>query len=277
MAVVLAALTSDPNLLPCELHRLQPFVDLSELPARSASGLAWYAGDDLLQRRFPAEAPPRSTRELLDGETSDAMLFHSRAISASASIEENTQPYKFRRWVFAHDGTVQVWSRVRMSAMAALPEHLARGIRGDLDSEVLFALFLKELRDTGRTDDVRLEPEVAAKLLLKAGSVMEKLARDEGAQEPSGLSMVATNGRMLIAARCGPPQLFYKLLEGTNRCERCGIDERTKESDSRVPSHRRVRTVVVTTDPGPENGWLPLEQGEALAVDLKLNGKKVRA
>jgi glutamine amidotransferase len=277
MSVVLAALTSDPNLLPCELHRLEKFVNFAAVAARSASGLAWFSQDDVLQRRFPAEAPPRSPRDLMDGETSDAVLFHSRPISATASLEENTQPFKFRRWLFAHDGEVQAWSRVRMSAIAALPEHLQRGIRGDSDSEVLFALFLKELRDTGRTDDVRLEPELAAKLLLKAGAVMERLTRDAGATEPSGLSMVATNGRMLLAARAGPTPLFYKLLEGTKVCERCGIDETTKDSDSRVPSHRRVRTVVVTTAPGPENGWLPLEQGEALAVDLKLNGKKVRA
>lgn len=277
MSVVLAALTSDPNLLPCELHRLAPFVNLRAVAARSASGLAWFSQEAVLQRRFPAESPPATTRDLMDSETSDAVLFHSRPISAHASLEENIQPFKFRRWVFAHDGDVRAWSRVRMSAVAALPEHLQRGIRGDTDSEVLFALFLKELRDTGRTDDPRLEPELAAKLLLQTGSVMERLARDAGATEPSGLSMVATNGRMLVAACGGPSPLFYKLLEGQTRCDRCGIDEKTKESDSRVPSHRRVRTVVVTTAPGPENGWLALEQGEALAVDLKLNGKKVRA
>lgn len=213
----------------------------------------------------------------MNGETSDAALFHARAADASASLDHNTQPYRFRRWIFAHDGEVPLWSKVRMSALAALPEHLQRVVRGELASEVLFALFLKGLRDLGRTDDARLEPELTAKLLLQSGAVLDRLVREAGATEASGLSMVATNGRMLVAARGGPAPLFYKLLEGSPQCDRCGLDETAADSDSRVPAHRRVRTVFVTTTPVAANGWLSLEQGEALAVDQNLKGKKVRA
>ncbi|MFL5320350.1 MAG: class II glutamine amidotransferase [Myxococcaceae bacterium] len=276
MSALFAIFTSDPNLLGCELHRSSDQVKLSEGGAKSAAGLGWYSPEDVLVRRFPAEAPPTSAKELLSNEPSDAMVFHSGAISGSASLEDNTQPFRFRRWLFAHAGKVESWGKSRLAAVAALPEYLQRGLRGDLDSEVLFALFLKELRDLGRTDDSRLEPEVAAKLLLSTGHVMQNLAAEAGATERSALNMVATNGRMLLAARLGPVPLFYKLLEGSRLCERCGLTDRTPESNSLVGAHKRVRSVLVSSSPVSASGWIQLEDGEALAVDSKLNGKKIR-
>lgn len=270
-------LTSDPNLLLCELHRADGHVALGSAQGPAAAGVGWYTPEELLLRRFPVEQPPVKASELLgERDASDALIFHRRDLPRGMSLEENAQPFRFRQWLFAHDGEVSGWSRARMAVLAALPDHLQRNLRGDTDSEAIFALFLKELREVGRTDDPRLEPELAATLLLKAGNVMQKLSRDAGGTEAATLNMVATNGRMLLAARLGPKPLFYKPFEGMRECGRCQLTERTPEGTSTLGAHRRLRSLVVSSSPLAAASWLSLEDGEALAVDARLNGRKVR-
>ncbi|MCY1015127.1 class II glutamine amidotransferase [Pyxidicoccus sp. MSG2] len=272
MSVVLAALTSDPNLLRCELHRLSSQVLLQGEPRSNAVGVGAYAQDEVLLRRFASDGE-LSLDSLAPPHESEALLFHGGRLPVGLSLEDNTQPFRARRWLFAHQGAINGFAQLRATLMDSLPEHLQRQVRGATDSELLFALFLRHLRDVGRTDDPRLEASLAGHLLADTAREVAKAGVDAGITRTSTLNLVATNGSLLVACRFGEEPLFYTRLEGSAECELCGVTPGTPETQPAVGAHRRRRTVVVASHVKRTAGWVELVQGTTLAVGPDLQVK----
>jgi predicted glutamine amidotransferase len=269
MSVALAVLTSDPNLVRCELHRLEGQVALQGEGRSNAVGIGAYAQDDVLLRRFPSDAK-LPLESLAPPHESEALLFHARRLPVGLSLEENTQPFRSRRWLFAHQGSLQDFTRIRAGLLAEVPDFLRRQIRGETDSEVAFALFLKRLWEAGRADDPRLEAEVAGRLLADTARSLSQASARTGAAHTSTVNLLATNGFILVATRLGSQPLYYTRLEGTDRCEVCGITPSTPESQPGVAAHRRRRSVVVATHVKRPVGWVELTEGTTLAVEADL-------
>ena len=267
MARVFAVYTSDPNLMRCELRRLGDQVGQTAGDPANAVGMGSYSCRTRCScsgTRTRPSLPPLAS--VWAGPESDAFLYHSQRLPLGLSLEENTQPFRFRSWLFAHTGHVEAFDRLRTRLLSSLPEFLQRQIRGDTPSEAAFALFLKHLRDTGRTDDVQLPAPLAAQAAgqdrLRA---LEQLSAEAGATGKSTLNFVATNGRLLIATRYGPEPLYYALYEGLEHCERCG-----KQADGRWLDHRMHRTVAISSSITRPTGWIELPQAVALSVDARL-------
>ena len=259
-----AILTSDPMLVRCELDRVRPQLELDDKAL--VIGVGAYDDAVVLQRRYGAGVPRAELWEVPD---SDAVIFHAGSLKVGQSLEDNAQPFRFRQWLFAHLGQVDQAERVRDRLLAELPDFLQRSVRGATLAEVVFGVFLSELRTLGRTEDPNLEPAVAAQLLIKAARVVEQASAGAGGTQKSQQSLVATNGRLLVAARRGGP-LAYSLLEGEPSCKRCGLLGDGKDADPLVRDHRRKRSVVVATHPTRVDAWAAIPDGGAVAVDRKL-------
>ncbi|WP_223634485.1 class II glutamine amidotransferase [Corallococcus sp. EGB] len=269
MSAILAALSSDPNLLRCELHRLTGKVVLRSEARANALGVGTYAQEEVLLRRL---APDRDLTldDLAPPHESEAVLFHAGRLPPGLSPEENTQPFRARHWLFAHQGPLPDFEPLRALLLQRVPEHLQRQVRGSTDSELLFALFLTNLRKLGRTDDPRLEPGVAGRVLRDTVREVEAALVQVGQVRTPPLNMVATNGAVLLATRRGEAPLYYTRLEGTGECSHCGVDTTTPETHPEVGAHRRRRTVVVASHVTRTNGWVELPQGTTLTVGADL-------
>ncbi len=196
MSVAFAVFTSDPNLLPCELFRLRDQISLSDGPA-TAVGCGTFAQEEVLLQRYPSGVlSSGSLFEAWDGIHSEALLYHATLLPTGTSLEEDTQPFRYHRWMFCHNGSIRDFPSIRSRLLSLIPEHLQRRLRGDTDSEVCFALFLKLLRDTNRTDDAQLEAALAAQLLCKTVRIVEQLSSEAGDSRVATLNFIATNGRM---------------------------------------------------------------------------------
>ncbi|HYO57196.1 class II glutamine amidotransferase [Archangium sp.] len=270
MSVALAVLTSDPNLVRCELHRLEGQVALQGEEGRSnAVGIGAYAQDDVLLRRFPRDAN-LTLKSLAPPHETEALLFHGRRLPVGLSLEENTQPFRSRRWLFTHQGSLQDFARIRAGLLDEVPDFLKRQIRGETDSEVAFAFFLKRLWETGHADDPRLQAEVVGRLLADTARALSAASARAGAARTSTVNLIATNGFILVATRLGGQPLHYTRLEGTDRCEVCGLTPDTPEMQPGVVAHRRRRSVVVATHLKRPAGWVELAEGTTLAVEADL-------
>lgn len=270
MSVALAVLTSDPNLVRCELHRLEGQVALQGEEGRSnAVGIGAYAQDDVLLRRFPRDAD-LTLESLAPRDETEVLLFHGRRLPVGLSLEENTQPFRSRRWLFVHPGSLEDFASIRAGLLDEVPDFLKRQIRGETDSEVAFALFLKRLWETGHADDPRLPAEVAGRLLADTARFLSKASAGAGAVRTSTVNLLATNGYILVATRLGGQPLYYTRLEGTDRCEVCGITPDMPDTQPGVVAHRRRRSVVVATHLKRPAGWVELTEGTTLTVESDL-------
>lgn len=271
MGALVAILQSDGNLLRCQLHRLQAHVRLQDGEQRpDAYGFGYYHAGNVLLGKRPTGAPATlALPDLVGRVDSEALLVHARRATVGKAKDENTHPFRWHRWLFAHDGMVEGWDRVKPKLVAALPDFLRRNVTGDTDSEHLFMYFLKVLKDEGVADDLDLEAQAAGRALARTVRQVEAWCRDVGEQRHSRLNLVATNGRILIATRRGGP-LFYALLEGIVPCALDEITLDTSESDPRVRPHRRVKAVCFATSLAAPNGFIEVPEGSVVAVGRTL-------
>lgn len=120
---------------------------------RDGWGVAWYAGPR--PHVFKSAGPLPEQKELLRRAARKAVgrsvLFHLRRASNPRGLpmarlrgRRNLQPFCFGRWTFAHNGTIPFPDET-----ARRLGTLRRRLRGLNDSEVLFWLIMKELRDRG--------------------------------------------------------------------------------------------------------------------------------
>lgn len=235
-------------------------------------GVGAYEDSVVLLKRYGSSVP---RIDLWEAPETDVVLMHSQPPTPATSLDENTQPFRLRQWLFAHAGEVDQADRVRDRLLKLLPDFLQRAVRGTTVSEAIFALYLAQLRDLGRMEDPQLQAPLAAQLMLKAARTVEQVSAEVGGTSKSKLCLAATNGRILVAARLGAEAIHYKLLEGDAVCERCELTGEGKDSEPAGRDHRRRRSVVVATRP-KNSGWLEVEDGQALAIDRKLSIQLVR-
>lgn len=271
MGALVAIHQSDPNLLRCQVARLDAHVALAD-PDRlpDAYGFGHYGGGSVLLGRRPTGAShPLGLAELVGPLASEALLVHARYATVGKAKDENTHPFRFRRWLFAHDGTVEAFDRVRPKLVAALPDFLRRNVNGETDSEHVFYWFLKLLKDGNHIDELDLDAGAAARALAGTVRQLEAWGREVGASRPSRLNLVATNGRIMVATRRGGP-LHYALLEGIVPCPLHAIDQATPESDPQLRPHRKVKAVAFATRLRSPNGFIEVPDGSVVAVSRSL-------
>jgi predicted glutamine amidotransferase len=270
MSLALAVLTSDPNLMRCELHRLEGQVSLESGEGRSnAVGIGACSQDDVLLRHFSPDAD-LSVGSLAPRHEAEAVLVHGQRLPVGLSLEESTQPFRSRHWLFAHAGRLEDFPRLRAGLLAEVPDFLRRQIHGETDSEVVFAHFLKRLWETGHADDPRLPAEVAGRVLADTARALSRASVDAGAARTSTVNLLATNGSLLVATRQGALPLYYTRLEGSDQCEVCALTPDSPASQPAVVAHRRQRSVAVATHLKRPTGWVELSEGQTLLVEADL-------
>lgn len=208
-----------------------------------------------LRERVGGEAARRLTRI-----RSHCLVGHVRWASNPLKLPRreliglpHTQPFTYRRWLFAHNGTLFIPKEVRAELGP-----LARQIKGNNDSEVLFYWLMKHLR--GR----KVMP--AIRRAVAGLHVIWKTCRKKYPlyKHPyHGLNWALTNGKILIAMCYVNPAGFGKARA------LCG---RGKPYYQLHYKHDSTGWVVASEplDHGP--GWKPMRHGSVLVANAR-NGR----
>lgn len=246
MSLLFGYMANDPGLLRSALLPCADLVRASECP--DGWGVGFFQGGEILLQRHPKPHPEgvdfyTRLREL----RTDNVVGHVRSATVGGQKNENTHPYRFRSWLFAHNGTIQRFREVEKRIVETIPEFLLRNIRGQTDSETVFHLFLAFLHDSGKLDDQTIQPKVAATALRSTVAFLDRLIG-----EPTDFNVVLTNGRLMLAARRGRPMLLHR---------QHGVKEAPPERVATLPErsgkpiwHEHLRSVLVVSDPNPAAG-----------------------
>jgi len=209
------AYAGDP--IPIELLVLRPRYSLidqslhAQLGATTTNGdgfgLGWY-GDVDTPGVYRSVHPAWNDRNLLElGRQVSSRLFlaHIRASTGTAVQETNTHPFRHGRWLFAHNGLVREFPKLRRDMLLAVDPPLIQSIEGSTDSELLFYLSLT----------FGLENEPVGALERTAGFV-EELGERHGVEHPLQMSAVVTDGARILAARYSSERQSRSLYFSTN-------------------------------------------------------------
>lgn len=178
-------------------------------------GIGWYDASGVQVRRgvMPAHAD-QSFVEAARQARSEIVVAHVRDASVGQVAEENTHPFVYGPWLFAHNGTVARFRRVakvRVGIEAHIHPAFRRALTGETDSERCFYVFLTQLAarlPAGRQpglQDIR-------RALAQTVSIVARIA-DPRAEKPSSLNLLVSNGKVLAACRHGRTLHFAQRLD----------------------------------------------------------------
>jgi len=269
MSRLFAVVINDPQRIACALHPTREV-----LVARSAPegwGLASYQGGEVLLMRHPKPLARELDffQQVRDLRT-DYVVGHVGEPGTQGKLE-NTQPFRFRSWVFAQSGGAQRLADARAGLLEHVPDFLRRNIRAQAAAEHLFHVVLAFLHDAGKLDDPNLRLADATAALRGAMLLAQRLTA--GAEpEATAMNVVLTNGRILLAARSGRP-LFVRQVSGIADCQLCGASlPEDSRRDRRRVSHEHVRAVLVASEPAKiaAEGWEEVPDATIVGVTRDL-------
>ncbi|HEX8953149.1 MAG TPA: class II glutamine amidotransferase, partial [Polyangia bacterium] len=179
MSRLFAYMGNDQDRVKCALYPARSLLvaDGAAKDAFDAWGLGFYQGGEvLLQRRPKPPTEPVDFYALVKELRTDVIIGHVRQGTVGKPKNENTHPFRFRSWLFAHHGTVPSFDGVRDELLRAIPDFLRRNIRGQTDSEHLFHVMLAFLHDAGKLDDMNVSTAQVRDAVRGALSLVEKAA-----------------------------------------------------------------------------------------------------
>ena len=264
MSRLVALVCNDPDRLRCVLLPAEGQLVASPDPVTQPRGFdAWgiglyQGGEVLLKRRPQPTLGPVNFNQIAGELRTDTFIAHARDATVGDNRNENTHPFRYRSWLFAHHGTLPGFGPAagtsdpaRPSAeqlaltealLAEIPDFLRRNLRGQTDSELLFHLFLTRLHEAGQLDvaDVRMQDaEAALEVTIRR---LDYLLQQRGL-DPHALGVVVlANGRFLIAAARGEA-LYLSRTTGIKDCAVCR--DRDPEGRAHPVDHDNLRAVLL--------------------------------
>ncbi len=198
---------------------------------------------------------------------SETVVAHIRKATVGVNSVLNTHPFQHGRWVFAHNGDIPKFDRCRDALMDLVAPRLRRFVLGDTDSEVIFFLLLSELSRHGPLDR-RFGADTVVQALTETVARVRAVADTDDAPSSALLNLLVTNGTTLAAIH-GGKDLYWSSYK--TRCsDRDSCPALAFECEHASKSGF-VNHLIVSSEPlQGENVWLPMKQGEIVAIDWRM-------
>lgn len=240
------------------LERHRPLLAIERGPREALGwGIGFYQSGEVLLRRRPIdERGQLNLADAVESIRTDALIGHVRHATTGPLRTENTHPFRYRLWLFAHTGAISGFARLRERLLSSLPTFLRRNVRGDTDSEVFFYLFLSFLHDAGHLEEIRPQARSVTGALRATISLIDRYSAEEGFGPNSGDVIVANGEDLFAVNRDGNMKTME--LDG-----RLGVEELLSgvaDANLRIPSIESTHLSLVAAGL-PANGaeWTPVE------------------
>ncbi len=259
------------SVVPSQVHR-------SLVEAEGALGSLSTEHRDGWGVAFYAEEAPhltRSTRQALGDQlfhrlsgvvSSHTVLAHVRKATMGEVTVLNCHPFQYGRWTFAHNGDLRHFGERRGALLSEVAPRLRRFILGETDSEVFFHVFLTRLQQRAPLS-ARFSVEETGEALQEAVDIVRRIC-DPGAERPSVLTAIATDGQTMVAHR-GGRELYWSTYK--RRCpdrDACAFFRPACEAPS---PDGIVNHLLLSSEPVQGAAvWLPLEEHGSIGVDWRM-------
>lgn len=215
-------------------------------------GIGWFDQEDPepgLYREIRAAWNDDNIRSLARHVRSGRFFAHVRAVTRGAVARVNTHPFRVGRWIFQHNGDIGDYHRCKRLLDTHIDDQWYGCRMGQTDSETMFMIALSQ----GLQDD----PVSGITGMIR---IVEDIRAEVGASEPFLMSIAATGGEALWAARWGGDGHAPSLYWGT------GLGIRSRTGDLlQLPA---TATVVVSEPLDTEvHAWHEVPERTILRVD----------
>jgi glutamine amidotransferase len=257
---------TDPTKVECTLVYAQNAMlrqsraDLRGIDHSDGWGISCYREDlPLAERRAASAHEDVHFSTTAERVYSSTVVAHVRRATVGRVTLDNTHPFVYGHWTFAHNGTVRNIEALGPALEDETPQRFRRLRRGDTDSERAFLWILGRMRSRGQDPEARCRDHAGLADVL-AGAVEELAERSAaGGENPSKLNFILTDGHVMLATRWGH-SLHLLTRDGIHDCEICGIPHIHHDAGA------EYRAVVLASEPISSEYWREVPDRSVVTV-----------
>lgn len=233
-------------------------------------GIGWYV-PELHQEpvTFVSVNPAwsnRNLRNLAPKIQTGCFIAHVRAASVGEVSESNCHPFQYGNLLMMHNGGVENFNRIKRRLRESLSDELYNWIKGQTDSEHLFACLLNHLYPEKK---LPVNAEAVMEAFERTFSELKAVMEEQKIYEPAYLNMIVTDGSFFVGTRytthpaTEPLSLYHS--EGGRYVVEDGISFMTtpKDDDEAV--------LIVSEKLTQEPHWTAIPANHFVIVDNELN------
>jgi predicted glutamine amidotransferase len=228
-------------------------------------GVGWYAThftrEPAVFRSITPAWNNRNLHNLCRVVASDCILAHVRAATQFSGVNEaNCHPFRFRQYLFMHNGDVGSFRAVRRRMLETVCDEAFANVFGSTDTEHFFALVIDELVRGDHTGDAA---QCMADALKRAIERVIDIVSRFGGGEPSFLNCALADGDNAVVSRFTdsrehpPESLYYFVGDLYPRAEIEDTHEPGADTPALIVSSERLT-------PGPE--WVKIPENHMVIL-----------
>lgn len=165
-------------------------------------GVGWYSPEISNEACvFTSITPAWNNRNLLnlaEHIKSGCFFAHIRAASPGSAVSEiNCHPFRYGRFMWMHNGTIEGFDSIKRRLRHSLPDGLYHAIEGTTDSEHAFAVFLNFLGE--KKENIGAN-DLSDSLVNTIGQ-LEEWVLETGVKKPSIYNFAVTDGQIIVTVR----------------------------------------------------------------------------
>jgi glutamine amidotransferase len=232
-------------------------------------GIGWYVPEVNYEPVTFVSVNPawsnRNLRNLAPKIRTECFIAHVRAASVGEVSESNCHPFQYKNLLMMHNGGVENFGLIKRKIREPLTDELYNWIKGQTDSEHIFAYLLNHLLKSKGT----VSPESVMDAFEKTFTDLKKMMKESGIQDAAYLNMFVTNGLFFVGTRyCTDPKeepLTLYHSEGGRYVVEDGISHMTAPEDD---DHAVLIVSEKLTD---EGHWTLIPANHFVIVENSLN------
>jgi len=255
------------------IHQSYSAGEMTEILNGDGFGIGWYVHSiSTLPGLFRSITPAWSNTNLLYNAPlirTNCLFAHIRAASEGGITEDNTHPFRYERFLMMHNGGIPKFQRIRRKVLALLDDELFNWIKGQTDSEHVFALLMQHVKEI-TVPGKRLTVDQIKQCFQKTFDVLQQIKVESGiAGEASTFNLMVTSGRRFFGTRFSShpekeTRTLYYSTGGGFQCKDGVCKMITGDPD--------VQAVLIASEKLNDNleEWKPIPQNHFIAVERDL-------
>jgi len=231
-------------------------------------GVGWYVPVNPEPINFVSVNPAwsnRNLRSMAPKIKTSCLVAHVRAASVGEVSESNCHPFQYNNLLMAHNGGIENFGLVKRKLREPLSDHLYNWIKGQTDSEHIFAYLLNYLLKNHKT----VGPDEVADAFDYTYRNIKKLMPEVGITDAAYLNMVLTNGDFIVATRWVSDPKEEALTMYHSEGSRYVIEDGVTRLEAPKDNDNAVLVVSEKLSDGPE--WTLLPNNHLVIVEQNHN------
>jgi glutamine amidotransferase len=144
----------------------------------------------------------QNLKELAEKLKVTTVIAHVRGVPYRDDVtvgEQNLHPFRYKgyRLALAHNGSLAGFERMRFALLDHIRPEIARLIRGNTDTEWIYALFLSQITDP----QAELGPDAIVAAVEQTLSIIRQVRRQHGIDTSSPTNLFISDGVNVVAVR----------------------------------------------------------------------------